>query len=81
MAARTGEQFLAGLRDHREIWLGDHRVADVTTDPALAGAARTMAGLFDLQHAAAETCLIPDPETGEPINASHMIPYLSLIHI
>jgi 4-hydroxyphenylacetate 3-monooxygenase oxygenase component len=75
MAARTGEQFLAGLRDGREIWLGDHRVADVTTDPALSGAARTMAGLFDLQHTEAETCLIPDPETGEPINASHMIPY------
>jgi 4-hydroxyphenylacetate 3-monooxygenase oxygenase component len=74
MAARTGEQFLAGLRDGREIWLGDHRVADVTTDPALAGAARTMAELFDLQHAEPATCLIPDPETGEPINTSHMIP-------
>jgi 4-hydroxyphenylacetate 3-monooxygenase oxygenase component len=74
MGARTGEQFLAGLRDKREIWLGDRRVPDVTTDPALAGAARTMAGLFDLQHREAATCLIPDEETGEPINASHMIP-------
>lgn len=74
MAARTGEQFLAGLRDGREIWLGDHRVADVTMDPDLAGAAKTMAELFDLQYAESETCLIPDPETGEPINASHMIP-------
>ena len=74
MAARTGEQFLAGLRDGWAIWLGDHRVADVTAEPVLADAARTMAGLFDLQHAESETCLIPDRETGEPINASHMLP-------
>lgn len=74
MAARTGEQFLSGLRDDREIWLGDERVKDVTVHPALAGGACTMAGLFDLQQREAATCLMPDPETGEPINVSHMIP-------
>jgi len=74
MAARTGEQFLAGLRDQREVWLGGHRVADVTKDVALSGAAKSMAGFFDLQHERPAVCLIPDPETGEPINASHMIP-------
>jgi 4-hydroxyphenylacetate 3-monooxygenase oxygenase component len=74
MSARTGQQFLAGLRDGRTVWLGDHRVADVTADPDLSGAARSMAALFDLQHAEPETCLIPDPETGEQVNASHMIP-------
>ncbi len=74
MAARTGQQFLAGLRDQREVWLGPKRVADVTTDPALAGAARSLAGLFDLQHAEPATCLFPDPETGEAISISHMIP-------
>src|SRR5205823_14878221 len=30
--------------------------------------------LFDLRYADAQTCLTPDPETGEPINVSHMIP-------
>ncbi|MGH2634139.1 MAG: 4-hydroxyphenylacetate 3-hydroxylase N-terminal domain-containing protein, partial [Tepidiformaceae bacterium] len=74
MAARTGAEFLAGLRDERRLWLGDRRVVDVTTDPDLAGAAASMAGLFDLQHERPDVCLIPDPETGEPINASHMIP-------
>ena len=74
MGARTGEQFLAGLRDTRQIWLGGRRVADVTVDPALSGAARTMAGLFDLQHQEAATCLAPDPETGEPISVSHIVP-------
>jgi len=74
MGARTGEQFLRGLRDDREVWVGNERVKDVTAHPALAGAACTMAGLFDLQHSDATACLISDPETGEPINVSHMIP-------
>ncbi len=30
--------------------------------------------MFDLQHKHADRCLVPDPETGEPINASHLIP-------
>jgi aromatic ring hydroxylase len=33
-----------------------------------------MAHLFDLQHDAADVCLMPDPETGEAINVSHLIP-------
>ena len=37
MAARTGEQFLSGLRDSREVWLGGGRVPDVTAEPALRG--------------------------------------------
>ena len=40
MGARTGEEFLKGLRrTDRELWLGDERVDDVTSHPALAGAA------------------------------------------
>ena len=74
MGARTGSEFLAGLRKPREIWVGDDRVADVVSHPAFAGAAQTLAELFDLQHQAAEICLMPDPETGEPINVSHLIP-------
>ena len=30
--------------------------------------------MFDLQHEFPDDCLMPDPETGEPINVSHMIP-------
>ena len=64
MAARTGEQFLKGLRDDRAIWVGSERVRDVADHPAFSGAARAMAALFDLQHEAADVCLMPDPETG-----------------
>lgn len=75
MSARTGEEFLKGLQARpREVWVGGERVDDVTTHPAMAGPARTMASVFDRQHEYADECLMPDPETGEAINVSHMIP-------
>src|SRR5579875_84793 len=73
MTARTGEQYLQGLRDGREVWLSGERVADVTAYPALAAGARAVASLFDLQHTAADVCLMPGPR-GEPVNVSHIIP-------
>jgi 4-hydroxyphenylacetate 3-monooxygenase oxygenase component len=74
MPARTGKQFLEGLRTERHIWVDGERVRQVAAHPAFAGAARTVAELFDLQHRYAADCLMPDPETDEPINVSHMIP-------
>ncbi len=74
MPARTGAQFLQGLRDGREVWLGRDRIADPAEHPALRGAAEALAEVFDLHHRHPADCLIPDPETGEPIAASHMIP-------
>jgi len=72
--ARTGKEFLHGLKDDRQIWVGSERVRDVASHSAFAGAARSVAALFDLQHEAADVCLMPDPETGELINVSHIIP-------
>lgn len=75
MGARTGAQFLAGLRNtHRELYMDGERVGDVVEHPRLAGGARSIAAVFDRQHEYADDCLIPDPETGEPINVSHMMP-------
>ena len=74
MAARTGAQFLNGLKSPREIWIGSDKVSDITEHPAFVGAAHGLAGVFDLQHQHADDCLMPDPETGESINVSHMIP-------
>jgi len=75
MGARTGEQFLNGLRKtSRTVWVGGERIDDVTSHPALAQAAHTLAGVFDRQHRYADECLMPDPETGEPIAVSHMLP-------
>jgi 4-hydroxyphenylacetate 3-monooxygenase oxygenase component len=75
MGARTGRQYLDGLRKtHRVVWVGGERIDDVTTHPELAGAARALAAVYDRQHAYADECLMPDPETGEPIGLSHMLP-------
>ena len=43
---RSGRQYLAGLEDEREVWLGGQRVANVTTHPGLARGAHTLAGFL-----------------------------------
>src|SRR3954467_10471976 len=50
MPARTGRQYLNGLREQeRQVWLGGERVKDVTTHPGLAGGAHAIASLYDMQ--------------------------------
>src|SRR5260370_31595650 len=75
MGARTGSQFLEGLRKtKREIWVDGERIEDVTTHPKLRGGAVSLAAIFDRQHAYAADCLFMHPEFGQPTNVSHMIP-------
>ena len=75
MGARTGAQFLEGLRrNNRELYMEGERVCDVTTHPKLAGGAQSIAAVFDRQFECADQCLVADPETGEQINISHMMP-------
>ena len=50
MPIRTGKQFLESLHDDRQIFMEGERIGDVTTDPRFAGAARSLAELFDMQH-------------------------------
>ena len=51
MPARTGQQYIDGLRaQEREVWLGGERVRDVTTHPGLAGGVKAIASLYDMQH-------------------------------
>ena len=45
---KTGEQHLETLRDGRVVYIGRERVDDVTTHPAFAGAARTVAAIYDM---------------------------------
>ena len=73
--ARTGEQFLAGLRgDERELWLEGEKVTDPAAHPKLEGAARSLARVFDLQHEEPETFLMESPDTGQPVNVTHVLP-------
>lgn len=54
----TGEEYLASLKDGREIWLNGERVEDVTTHPAFRNSARSIARLYDALH---------DPETKDTL--------------
>ncbi|MCB8903875.1 MULTISPECIES: 4-hydroxyphenylacetate 3-hydroxylase family protein [unclassified Streptomyces] len=45
---RSGQEYLEGLRDGREIWLDGARVEDVTAHPAFRSTAASFAGLYDL---------------------------------
>lgn len=75
MGARTGQAYLEGLRKtNREIWLGNERVECVASHPQLRGGAEAIARYYDLQFEQPDTLLIDDPESGEPINVSHMQP-------
>ncbi len=75
MGARTGEEYLKGLQaTSRELWLGGERVSDVAAHPQFRQAASAMAAWYDLQFTHADELLVPDPETGEQINVSHLIP-------
>ncbi|MED5407598.1 MAG: 4-hydroxyphenylacetate 3-hydroxylase N-terminal domain-containing protein, partial [Pseudomonadota bacterium] len=77
MAARTGAEYLDGLR-HRsaEIWLGDERIEDVTTHPALRGCAQSMAHLYDMQHdpALRDEMTYASPTTGDRVGLSFITP-------
>jgi len=74
MTARNGQQYLQGLDDDRIVWLGGKRV-HVASEPAFAGSRAGMAGYFDWQLAHADDCLVADPVSGEPMNASLLVPH------
>ncbi|HYZ64148.1 MAG TPA: 4-hydroxyphenylacetate 3-hydroxylase family protein [Acetobacteraceae bacterium] len=59
---RTGAQYLEGMRDGREVYIGGERVRDVTTHPALAPAIAARARIYDMAHEArhAETLSYAD---------------------
>ena len=75
MPARTGKQYLEGLRQQpREIHLAGKRVEDVTTFPGLAGGARSLAGLYDMQHEPnlREEMTYASPTSGQPVGLSFL---------
>ncbi|MCC2096285.1 MAG: hypothetical protein KDJ29_05310, partial [Hyphomicrobiales bacterium] len=46
---RSGAQYLAGLRDGRDVWIHGKPVEDVTAEPGIARGAHTLAGFMDRQ--------------------------------
>ncbi|MCY4239354.1 MAG: hypothetical protein OXC93_13580 [Rhodospirillaceae bacterium] len=48
---KTGKEHLEGLRDGRTVYIGGEKVDDVTTHPAFAAAAQTVAAMYDAKRA------------------------------
>lgn len=75
MAVRTGQQYLDGLRaTDREVWLHGERVESVPDHPLLAGGAGAIADYFDAHHEHPTEMIVADPDNGEDIEISHMLP-------
>jgi len=72
MGARTGAEYVAGLRDQRSVWVNGEAVEDVTTHPGFRGSIAGMAGYFDWQHRFPDECLIETD--GGLTSVSHLIP-------
>jgi 4-hydroxyphenylacetate 3-monooxygenase len=77
MPIRTGKQFLDALHDDRQVFMDGKRIADVTRDPRTAGAAQTLADLFDMQHdpALAGRMTFSSPSSGQPVGLSFIEPH------
>ena len=76
MPIRRGDQFLQSLRDGRQVWVRGEKVDDVTTHPALAGFARSLAEVYDLQHDPAHKNLLTmeSPTTGQLVSLGYLLP-------
>ena len=77
MPARTGEEYIAGLREQAaEVYLCGERVKDVTTHPALCNGVRSIACLYDLQQdlALQDAMTYVSPTTGDRVGLSFVIP-------
>ncbi len=77
MPARTGRQYLNGLREQeREVWIGGERVKDVTSHPGLANGARAIASLYDMQcdPKLQDQMTYVSPTTGDRVGLSFIQP-------
>jgi len=75
IAARTGAQYLEGLRSRRrELWLEGECIQNPLEHPLLAPTALSLARIYDLQHEHADLFLAPSPDDGRLVNITHLIP-------
>ncbi|NIO06826.1 MAG: hypothetical protein GTO40_02120 [Deltaproteobacteria bacterium] len=76
MPIRRGQEYLESLRDGRQVWLRGQKVDDVTSHPALAGFAKTLAEIYDLQHDSAnqEYLTMRSPSTGDIVSLGYLLP-------
>jgi aromatic ring hydroxylase len=74
----TGEEYLASVRDGREVWIYGERVDDVTTHPAFRNNARMIARLYDALHDPERAArLVVPTDTG---STGYTHPYYKVAH-
>lgn len=71
---RTGEQYLAALRDGRRVYVGGELVTDVTTYPAFRNTARSFARIYDRKCEAAQQDIMSFAEGGERFSTWFQMP-------
>src|SRR6202035_2066721 len=62
---RTGEEYRAGLRDGREVWIDGERVADVTAHPAFRPIVDAKARMYDMAHEPTHAARMVFAEAGD----------------
>jgi 4-hydroxyphenylacetate 3-monooxygenase len=74
MAVRRGAEYVNALRDGREVWHAGRRIDDVTTHRGFTGTIKTLAGLYDKQHAPECRDILTLDHDGERISYSYLAP-------
>ena len=77
MPARTGEEYLRGLKEQAaEVYLSGERVKDVTTNQGTRNGAATIAKLLDMQHdpALKDEMTYTSPTSGQQVGLSFITP-------
>ena len=77
MPARTGQQFIEGLRESPpNLYMYGKKVKDPTNEPGLEGGIRTLARLYDLQHdpSIGGEMTYESPTTGDQVGLSFLTP-------
>ena len=74
MAVRNGADYVKALRDGREVWHAGRRITDVTAHSGFTGTIRTLADLYDKQHAREYRDVMTLDQEGERISYSYLAP-------
>ncbi|MDA0263551.1 MAG: 4-hydroxyphenylacetate 3-monooxygenase, oxygenase component [Chloroflexi bacterium] len=77
MPARTGKQYIDGLRERPpNLYMSGKQVKDPTTQPGLMGGIGTLARLYDLQHdrVKGKEMTYESPTTGDQVGMSFLTP-------
>ena len=74
MPVRRGADYIRALQDGRDVWHASQRIADVTMHSGFTGTIKTLADLYDKQHAPEFRDIMTLEQEGERISYSYFPP-------